>query len=141
MNAEETTFVSTRTLMTASAAFMAVLGLAAAFFPHEILAFFAHPASGFAVVLMKVVGGLYLGLAALDWMARRNAIGGIYSRPVAVANLVHFLVVALVLLRHLPDTTHVGLYVAGGGLNAVFAAAFGWLVYCGRGDADGPSCG
>lgn len=131
---------STRTLMTTSAAFMAAVGLTAAFFPDEVLGYFGYPARGFGVVLVKVVGGLYFGLGILNWMGRHKAIGGIYSRPVAMTNFVHFLVVALVFVRHLPDTDHIGTYAAAGGANAAFAAAFGWLLFCGRDDAADPSC-
>jgi hypothetical protein len=34
----------------------------------------------------------------LNWMARANRIGGIYSRPVAMGNFLHFTMGALVLL-------------------------------------------
>ena len=42
----------------------------------------------------------------LNWMARGNIIGGIYSRPVAVGNLIHFAIAALAMVKllvHHPD--------------------------------------
>jgi hypothetical protein len=40
----------------------------------------------------------------LDWMARDNLIGGIYSRPVAIGNLVHFLVAGLAMIKAIAAT-------------------------------------
>lgn len=141
MSDNENGIFSTRTLMAASAVFMALVGLGAAFYPDEILQHLGYSAEGLGVVLVKVLGGLYLGFAILNWMARHNPIGGIYSRPVAMANFVHFLAVALTFVRHLPDTAFVTEYAVAGGANGVFAAGFGWLMFCGRGDSEGVSCG
>lgn len=85
--------------MTLSALVMGVLGVAATFLPHEILASAGVPALAPAVLAVQVGGALYLGFAMLDWMARANLIGGIYSRPVAVANLCHFTIAALAMLK------------------------------------------
>jgi hypothetical protein len=35
----------------------------------------------------------------LDWMAKESVIGGIYNRPIAIGNLVHFLVAGLALVK------------------------------------------
>lgn len=119
---------------------MALVGFMAAVFSQEILRYFGHPAEGFAVVLVKIVAGLYFGLAILNWMARGNMIGGIYSRPVGLANFAHFLAVAVVLVKQLPTTPNTAEFAVTAGLNAVFAGAFGFVVF-GRGGACGGSCG
>jgi hypothetical protein len=38
------------------------------------------------------MGALYLGFAILNWMARSVMIGGIYARPIALGNFLHFAV-------------------------------------------------
>ena len=48
---------------------------------------------------MQAAGALYLGFAILNWMAKDNLIGGIYSKPVALGNCLHFVVVAFALVR------------------------------------------
>lgn len=131
----------TRFLMTASAVFMALLGLAAALFTETILGYFGLPVEGFAVVLMKIVAGLYFGLAVLNWMARGNLIGGIYSRPVALANFAHFLAVTVVFAQQLPGASAMAEYGVTAGLNAAFAGAFGYVVFGGGGSCGGGSCG
>ena len=90
--------------MVVSAAFMALLGLGASFLPQEALFYSGYPAEGLAVLLVQVTGALYLGFSLLNWMARAALIGGIYSRPVAVGNFMHFAVATIVLVKSL--TTH-----------------------------------
>ena len=94
--------MNTRLLMRGSAVFLGVLGLSATFLPLEILAHAGVTPGGVNVVLVQVAGGLYLGFAFLNWMAQGNAIGGIYSRPVAIGNLSHFMIGGLALfeVRH-----------------------------------------
>lgn len=115
---------------------MGLLGLGASFFPHEILNYFDTSPEGITVVLAKVVGGLYLGLAVLNWMAREKLIGGIYSRPVAVGNFAHFFAITMVLGKQLVAMPNTAELAIGAVANAVFAASFGYVVFAGGG-----SCG
>ena len=94
-----TSIMNTRLLMGLSAAFMGVFGLVASFLPQEVLSAFGVPPVTVLVVLTQVTGALYLGFAMLNWMARGILIGGIYSRPVALANFLHFAVVAVTLFK------------------------------------------
>ena len=86
--------------MILSAAVMAALGLGMSFLPQELLATLGVPdADARLVVLVQVVGALYLGFAILDWMARGNPMGGIYSRPLVTGNLLHFAAAAIALVK------------------------------------------
>jgi hypothetical protein len=111
------TRTSTKILMTASAAFLGLLGVAATFLPQEILRGLLPEPNPQIVLIIQITGALYLGFAILNWTARANLIGGIYSRPVALANFLHFAIVAMALLKA----------VAGGKLEIVFA--FGLALY------------
>lgn len=91
----------TKILMSLSALLMAVIGLAASFMPKEILAYAKAWDEGFEVLLVQILGALYLGFAMLNWSARASLIGGIYSRPVALGNFMHFVVVAVTLIKSL----------------------------------------
>lgn len=114
--------------MVISAAFMAVLGLGALFLPAEVLSYEGYAAEGIAVVLVQVTGALYLGFSILNWMARATLIGGIYSRPVAVGNFMHFMVVTIVLLKSLTaQTMALNLIVAG--VYALLAVWFGAVLF------------
>jgi hypothetical protein len=84
------------------------------------------PASG--VWLGQLLAAALLALAALNWLSRNALLGGIYGRPVVMANAVFHFVAAMVLLRLI--TTRGGstapwlLVVPIVGL----AGAYGWLL-------------
>lgn len=119
----------TRTLMTLSAAVMAVLGIGITFLPQELLAHVGARSEGTPVLLMQIFGALYLGFAALNWMSRGSHLGGIYGRPIILANFVAFAVAAVALLKGaialqfpLEVTTAAAIY-------AVFGVWFGLVVF------------
>jgi hypothetical protein len=85
--------------MASSAAYMAVLGLAATFMPQEIVASLGGGAGRTLPLLVQVLGALYLAFAMLNWMAKESLIGGIYSRPVSMGNFVHFFIGSICLLK------------------------------------------
>ncbi len=114
--------------MTTSAIFMALLGLSASFLPQELLAYANAEVGRFAIVLVQVTGALYLGFAFLNWMARGVLIGGIYSRPLALGNFMHFAVVTTVLAKVL--VTEFSLFtMVGVSFYAVFAAWFALVLF------------
>ena len=76
---------------------MCLLGLIATFAPDLVS---GHTCiSVLNTLTIQAAGALYLGFAILNWTAKDTAIGGIYSRPVALGNLLHFFTVAMALLR------------------------------------------
>ena len=81
---------------------------------------------GFPLLVIQVSGALYLGFANLNWMARGVLIGGIYSRPLAMGNFLHFSIVTIVLAKTLSATTLFPL-VACGIAYAIFAVWFGLM--------------
>jgi len=87
--------------MAASALALALLGLPCIFAPDVVLQKLTGGTSAAAELLVQVTGALYLGFASLNWMGKGNLIGGIYGRPVAIGNLLHFLVAAIALLKGL----------------------------------------
>ncbi|MEX1222790.1 MAG: hypothetical protein WEA82_11855 [Idiomarina sp.] len=42
------------------------------------------------VVLLQLLGAVYFGFGAMNWMARGQILGGIYGRPICLGNLFHF---------------------------------------------------
>ena len=52
-----------------------------------------------SVLLLQILGSLYLGFGMLNWMTKNNLIGGIYSRPLVIGNLAHFLVSSFALIK------------------------------------------
>ena len=121
--------MNTRLLMTASALFTGLLGVVASFLPQEILASFGATLDVFSVLVVQLAGALYLGIAILNWMARANLIGGIYSRPVAMGNFLHFMMGALVLLRAWIDGITGIAIPAGASVYTIFAVWFGLILF------------
>jgi hypothetical protein len=78
---------------------MAVLGIGITFLPQELLAHVGVRSEGAPVLLMQMLGALYLGFAALNWMNRGSHLGGVYGRPITLANFVAFAVAAVALLK------------------------------------------
>ena len=91
--------MKTKTLMMCSATLMAVLGTLFTFAPSEVIVHFRAVPLPFFVLAIQVAGALYLGFATLNWMAKNNLLGGIYSRPVALGNFLHFLLFAIAIAK------------------------------------------
>src|SRR4051812_44354137 len=92
--------MNTKLLLLSSAVVMAVCGVSLQFAPQEILARFGADTSGIFPLVLQLVGALYLGFAMMNYTAREANIGGIYSRPLAIGNLTHFIVGALALIKY-----------------------------------------
>ena len=115
--------------MRASAGFLGVLGLAAIFMPQEIAGYTSPASSGLHVLLVQVMGALYFGFAVLNWMAQANLIGGIYSRPVAIGNLAHFVVATLALLKGLLSGTYTAPVIVAVALYTTFTVLFAYVAF------------
>lgn len=119
----------TRLVMISSALFMAVTGLAATFAPQEIAARLVVHAGKLLALEIQLLGALLLGFAMLNWMARESLIGGIYNRPVAIGNLMHFTIGALALVKGVLAGPRTTAMIVMAVLYALFAIAFGKIVF------------
>lgn len=119
----------TRALMSSSALTLGAFGLASTFAPDLVLRQAGAPPSPVLLLMVQVLGALYVGFAALNWMARENLIGGIYSRPVAIGNLMHFLVAGLAMVELAASTPEVSLLWPLTLVYAGFAIAFGLVLF------------
>jgi hypothetical protein len=120
--------MNTKILMRLSSLFMFATGLAFSFFPQEFLATFKEPASPVILLILQLIGALYLGFGMLNWMAKGALLGGIYNRPITIANFMHFMVAGLALLKAAPSLGIPQIW----GLSviyAVFAVAFGLVMF------------
>lgn len=91
--------MNTKVIMMFSSLFMGLLGITFSFLPVEIVAILSLPIDQPLPLMVQILGGLYFGFAMLNWMAKDNVIGGIYSRPVCIANLTHFSMVFFALIK------------------------------------------
>ena len=91
--------MNTKPLMTLNAIILALIGISLIFLPKEILDYFELSASDTLELLMQITGSLYFAFAMLNWMSKGSIIGGIYGRPIAIANLTHFFIAGLTLIK------------------------------------------
>lgn len=121
--------MNTKLLMTATSVGLASLGLAASFAPQEILTYLGVLPNPGLTIFVQITGALYLAFAMLDWMAKESTIGGIYNRPVAMGNFLHFAVGALALVKGVvAGQTDRSLWVAAAAYSGL-AVLFGVVLF------------
>jgi hypothetical protein len=113
----------TKLILTASAISLGIIGVLLTFMPAEIASTLGWQSNA---IIFQIIGALYFSYAMINWMSKANLIGGIYNRPLAVANLTHFCVGALALLK-MPDKVMVHYLITV--IYAVFAVAFGLILF------------
>jgi hypothetical protein len=91
--------MKTKFLMMLSAIFLALLGLATSYWPDKVLGMHGTVPDNATLLLIQMMGALYLGFAILNWTARGVLIGGIYARPLALGNFLHFAMVGVMLIK------------------------------------------
>jgi len=117
--------MKTSIVMTASAFFLAVLGLFISFLPTEILNFLNIEPNLITVLFLKTLSALYLGFAILNWMAKGTLIGGIYNKPISFGNLMHFGVGAVAFFKIAFDIEqHPEIFISLTVIYVLFTAAY-----------------
>ena len=85
--------------MIISAIFLAVNGFGFTFFPNEISVLLINDDNHIFILILQILGALYLGFSILNWMSKTNLIGGIYSKPLLIGNLLHFFTASMALMK------------------------------------------
>ncbi len=120
--------MNTKLLMIISALLLAVCGILWQFAPHEILNYFKVESNAILPLFVQIIGALYLGFAMMNWMAKGVLIGGIYARPLAMGNLVHFSVGALALLKYALSASNSVVWIAAI-IYSILAILFGVVLF------------
>ena len=77
---------------------------------------------------MNILSALYLGFGILNWMAKGTLIGGIYNKPIAIGNLMHFGVGAIALIKVISSIqTHTGIIIVLTAIYLIFAILFAYV--------------
>ena len=91
--------MNTKLIMTISALFLGALGLSLSFLPNEINALLNTTPNTVSTLFLQLLSAVYLGFAMMNWMAKGTLIGGIYNRPIAIGNFMHFMVGTFALIK------------------------------------------
>ena len=120
--------MNTKILMTSSALLLAIIGILLSFLPNEIVDYLNVQPNTITILFLKILSALYLAFGILNWMARGTLIGGIYNRPIAIGNLMHFGVGAIALVKVVSNIqTHSEIIIALTVVYVIFAILFAFV--------------
>ena len=120
-----------RNIATASAFVFAAAGVLLLFASDDLLPRLVPGVSRDAAWIGQVLGAAWLGMAGLNWMSRGSVLGGIYGRPIVMANAVTWFITTTVLLK-----ASLGGAQIAAAVPAAFALVYGRLLFRGPFDAD-----
>ncbi|GAB2590798.1 hypothetical protein GCM10027190_44280 [Spirosoma areae] len=113
--------------MVLSAFAMGAAGLLLSFFPQEISTYLGSCKT--QPVLLLLLGALYFSFAMVNWTAKANLIGGIYSKPISTGNFAHFLIGSLAFDKLAFISSFEPALVGAGLIYSVFAILFGYVFF------------
>ena len=92
--------LNSKYIMIFSAFSLGIIGILLLFLPQEFIAAIQIKGSIELEIILQILGSVYLGFAILNWNSRFKIIGGIYSRPLVLANFTHSFIAAITLLKN-----------------------------------------
>jgi hypothetical protein len=122
--------MNTKIILTITAITLGSVGIIFTFTPDVILDYLNIDSNSTTLFLIQILGALYFAFGMLNWMTRSSLIGGIYNRPIAIANFTHFFIVGLALIKKLiadPNLTFT--FWLLGSIYLLFAVLFGMILF------------
>jgi hypothetical protein len=123
--------VNSSTISRASAALLALGGIALLFASDSIIPRVAPGVSADAAWLGQLIGAGWLALAALNWLGRNTILGGIYGRPVVVANAALYFITGTTLVKVVMRGDAAPTILVATIVALAFAAVYAWLLFRG----------
>ena len=120
--------MNTKIVMTSSALFYAIIGFLLSFLPNEIAGYLNVESNIITILFLNITSALYFGFGILNWMAKGTLIGGIYNKPIAIGNLMHFGVGAIALIKVVSNIkTHSEIVISLTVVYIIFAILFVYI--------------
>ena len=120
--------MNTKIVMTSSALFYAIIGVLLSFLPNEIAGYLNVESNIITILFLNITSALYFGFGILNWMAKGTLIGGIYNKPIAIGNLMHFGVGAIALIKVVSNIkTHSEIVISLTVVYIIFAILFVYI--------------
>ena len=121
--------MKTKFLMTSSALFCGIIGILLSFLPNEIAEYLSVEPTIITILFLQILGAIYLGFGILNWTAKGTLIGGIYNKPIALGNLMHFIVGAITLVKVISNTQiHREIFIFLTVFYVIFALLFAYVI-------------
>ncbi len=122
--------MNTKLIMTLSALILGAIGVLLTFIPDTILSHLNIDVNKTSQFLMQILGALYFSFAMLNWMTKTSLIGGIYNRPIAIANFSHFLIAGLALAKGIISNPSISYAIwTAGIIYCLFGVSFGIILF------------
>lgn len=120
--------MNTKIVMTSSAILLAGIGILFSFLPNEVMEYLNIESNTITILFLNLLSALYLGFGLLNWMAKGTLIGGIYNKPIAIGNLMHFGVGAIALVKVVLNIqTHPEIIISLTVVYVIFAILFAYV--------------
>jgi hypothetical protein len=121
--------MNTKLIMTSTAILLGALGVSLIFAPDMVVGLLQLNDSGVIRLILQLLGAAYYSFAMLNWMAKGALIGGIYNRPIATANLTHFLIGGLALTKAVLSNHQLPVFLSVlAGIYVIAACVFGLVI-------------
>jgi hypothetical protein len=91
--------MNTKLIMTVTAILFALIGISLTFASGYVMTLMGIAPNKGIELILQILGATYYAFAMLNWMAKGAIIGGIYNKPIAMANFVHFLIGGMALTK------------------------------------------
>ena len=117
-----------KSLMIAASLVLALVAMALIFASEEWAANFGIEPSPALNITAQVLGVFMVSFAMLNWMSKGMTLGGIYGRPIVIANLLHFSMNAI-LFTKLSVAYSEPILWAAAAISTVLALAFARLAF------------
>jgi hypothetical protein len=110
-------------MMVSSAAFNGALGIIFSFLPQEVMKQLGETTGPVTTLALQVLGAFYMGMALMNYTGKKAVIGGIYNRPLQMANTVHCAIAAITLAKYTAGQSfHIAPAIMGVSLTYVLLA-------------------
>ncbi|MDA3859952.1 MAG: hypothetical protein PF445_01885 [Melioribacteraceae bacterium] len=122
--------MNTKLIMTFSAIMLGIVGISLTFLPQEISIYFDLRTSKLIQTKIQILGALYFSFAMLNWMTKASFIGGVYNRPIVIANLTHFMIGSITLVKHIISSENLSvIFVILTTLYSLLTILFGRILF------------
>jgi len=92
---------SSKYLLTTLAVFLFLQGIGNSFFTKEFIDLLSLQQNNLTILILQLLGATQLAWGMLNYMCRNHKYGGIFGRPLLLANLAFLIVSGMALLRML----------------------------------------
>lgn len=122
--------MNTKLLLWVSSILLGLVGIVLTFLPEELLNYLGLEINRTVLLFVQILGAFYFAFGMLNWMVKSSLVGGIYNRPIVVANFSHFFIAGMALLKELFSTQSLSLVLSVIAIvYIIFAVSFGLILY------------